>query len=510
MQDTTMANHNRETRLQGPEWLLRFIRFLLRLYNSLKRRLPWRRKRRYVIEHVIVLMLENRSFDHLLGYLPHTDRLTGDEFNPVEPSNPNSERVYVNDNAGYITELDPAHDFVNVNRQMLGDPGPVSYPMPMNGFVKDYIAKAAGDVETGKKIMECFEPDQLPALRTLAQEFCLCNRWFSSVPGPTWPNRLYVHAATSDGQVTNNVTHIYAMDTIYDRLAASGLSWNVYYADIPQSLSLQRLWDDLDHFRRFERFHDDVENGELANYTFIEPRYFDLLEWKANDQHPPHDVRLGEYLIVEIYDAIRQSKFWEKSLLIVLYDEHGGFFDHVSPPGAAPNPDGRASDDPPFDFARLGVRVPAILVSPLVERGRVDSTLYEHASLPATIKNLFRLPKHLTARDAAAGTFETNLSRRTPRTDTPLTLPVPGELEDIRYHRELMRSGIPGERIRDEAAQGEISQEPLSEFQEALVELADRLNAELAPQAQPRSYQVRTEYEAAVYIQECLARFLKR
>ena len=123
---------------------------------------------------------------------------------------------------------------------------------------------------------------------------------------------------------------------------------------------------------------------------------------------------------------------------------------------------------------------------------------------------VFRLPKHLTARDEAAGTFETNLSRRTPRTDAPLTLPVPGELEDIRYHRELLRSSILEEQIRGEAAGGEISREPLSDFQEALVELADRLNEGLAPEAQPRSYQVRTEHEAAVYIQECLARFLKR
>ena len=503
-----MINNDRETRLRRPEWLSRLIRFLLRVYEFCKRLLRWRRKRRYAIEHVIVLMLENRSFDHLLGYLPQGGELTGDEFNLVDPSDPNSERVYVNDRASTITDIDPAHDFVSANRQMLCDPGRVSDPAPMNGFVKVHIDQAGGDVEAGKKIMECFEPDKLPALRTLAQEFCLCNRWFSSVPGPTWPNRFYVHAATSGGKVTNDVTHIYAMSTIYDSLAANGLSWNIYYGDIPQSLALLRLWGDLDHFRRIERFHTDVDNGELANYTFIEPRYFNLLEWKANDQHPPHDVRLGEYLIAEIYDTLRKSKFWEKSVLIVLYDENGGFFDHVSPPGAVPNPDGQSSDEPPFDFTRLGVRVPAVLVSPLVEKGQVDSTPYEHASIPATLKNLFRLPECLTARDQAASTFEKNLSRKTLRTDTPLTLPVPGELEEIHYHRELIRSSAREEYIRGEVAQGEISREPLSEFQEALVELADRLKDGRPPQAQPRSYPVRTEHEAAVHIQECVAQFL--
>ena len=454
-------------------------------------------------------MLENRSFDHLLGYLPQGGELTGDEYNLVDPSNRNSERVYVNDRADYITEIDPAHDFVNANRQMYGDPGRVSDPAPMNGFVKVHIDQAAGDVEAGKKIMECFEPDKLPALRTLAQEFCLCNRWFSSVPGPTWPNRFYVHAATSGGKATNDVAHIYAMKTIYDSLAANGLSWNIYYGDIPQSLALLRLWDELGHFRRIETFHADVDSGELANYTFIEPRYFNLLEWKANDQHPPHDVRLGEYLIAEIYNALRKSRFWEKSVLIVLYDEHGGFFDHVSPPGAAPNPDGQTSDEPPFDFTRLGVRVPTVIVSPLVEKGQVDSTPYEHASIPATLKNLFKLPGYLTTRDQAANTFEKNLSRKTPRADSPLTLPVPGELEEIRYHRELIRSSALEEHIRVEAAQGEISPEPLSEFQEALVELADGLKAGLSSQAQPRPIPVRTEHEAAVHIRECVAHFLQ-
>ena len=153
------------------------------------------------IEHVIVLMLENRSYDHMLGYLPNGRGLAGDEFNLVDPSNPISERVHVSNTSGYITTVEPAHDFVSVEKQLFGESGHVVKPAPMNGFVASYVDKAMGDVEIGKKIMECFDPSKIPALTTLAREFCVCDRWFSSVPGPTWLNRFYAHAATCDAMI---------------------------------------------------------------------------------------------------------------------------------------------------------------------------------------------------------------------------------------------------------------------------------------------------------------------
>jgi phospholipase C len=495
-------------RLQRPSDLASLLSRVFEFLRGLLRRPPPKKSR--LIEHVIVLMFENRSFDHMLGYLPHAGALTGDESNPLDPLDPNSEHVRVTNQAGYITPIDPAHDFVSVAGQLFGHQDQVVDPAPMSGFVKACIEQAQGDVAIGKQIMDCFDPDKLPALRTLAEEFCLCTQWFSSVPGPTWPNRFFVHAATSDGMITNDARHIYDMKTIYDSLADEGLSWNIYHGDFPHSLALQRLWDNPRRFRALDQFHTDVENGHLAHYTFIEPRYFDFLAWKANDQHPPHDVRLGEYLIAEVYETLRSSRFWEKSLLIVLYDEHGGFFDRVSPPRSAPNPDGQNSQDPPFDFTRLGIRVPAILVSPLIEKGQVDATPYEHSSVPASIKALFDLPGHLTARDKAANTFEKNLSRSTPRTDTPLTLPVPGTPAEIQHHRQLMRTSSLQADVVGAAGQSEASQEPLSEFQETLVALADRLNSEVHPQVQARAAQVRTEHEGAVHTQESLARFKER
>ncbi|MGA2503276.1 MAG: alkaline phosphatase family protein [Anaerolineales bacterium] len=223
---------------------------------------------------------------------------------------------------------------------------------------------------------------------------------------------------------------------------------------------------------------------------------------------PPHDVRLGEYLIAEVYDTLRNSQLWEKSLLIVTYDEHGGYFDRVPPPDSVPSPDGKKSKHPAFDFTRLGVRVPTILVSPFVEKGLVDSTIYEHSSLPATIKTLFDLPENLTARDNAANTFEKNFSRANPRSDTPLSLPVPGEPEEARSHRELLRINSLEKWRRGEVDQAQISQEPLSSFQESLVGIAHRLNQQshrIVPSAP-----IKTEHEAGVHIHDSIAQFLER
>jgi phospholipase C len=460
--------------------------------------------RDFPIEHVIVLMLENRSYDHMLGYFPQGRGLAGDEYNLVDPLDPTSQKVVVNNRSGYVTAVNPSHDFRSVEKQLYGQSAHVGSPAPMSGFIKSYTETADGDVETGKKIMECFDPDKIPALTTLAREFCLCDRWHASIPGPTWPNRLFAHAATSDGIVSDQATHLYDMRTIYDLLADNGHTWTIYYGDIPQSLVVQHGGDSLGNFRRFHQFHTDLENGELATYTFIEPRYLDFFEWKANDQHASHNVKLGEYLIAEVYDTLRASPLWEKALLVVLYDEHGGFFDHVPPPNGVPNPDGKDATDPPFDFVRLGVRVPAILVSPWIKQGSIDSTLYEHASLPATLRVLFDLPESLSARDKAAHTFEKHLALRTPRTDTPRLLPVPGHPDEVDHHRGLVRVDAMAAWMRGEVNEVEQSLGGLSTLQEALVGLADRLNERTQPGTPARGGQGLNEHEAAVHAHQSL------
>jgi phospholipase C len=455
-------------------------------------------------------MLENRSYDHMLGYLPVGERLAGEEYNLVDPADQSSEMVFVSPDSGYITQPNPSHDVVSVEKQEYGKVGQIVHPAPMNGFVKMQIETAHGDTEVGKKIMQCFDPIKLPVLSTLAREFVLCDHWHSSVPGPTWPNRFFAHAATSDGVCADDARHLYNMRTIFDLLSENNLSWNVYYGDIPQSILLVHEADRLTHLRNFHRFFEDLGKYELANYTFIEPRFIDFLNWKATDQHPPHDVRFGEYLIAEVYEALRSSKFWKNSLLLVVYDEHGGFYDHVSPPDQVPNPDGKVSIDPPFDFTRLGVRVPAVIISPWVGKGEVDSTLYEHASIPATARSLFGLPMALTARDQAANTFNKTLTRRTPRKDAPQLLPVPSETDEIKQHRHLLHLDVLEELSHGRVNRALESKAALTLYQQSLVELADRLNNESQASLPNRAGQILHEHEAAMHVHETLTHLLTR
>ena len=263
--------------------------------------------------------------------------------------------------------------------------------------------------------MRCFAPKSLPVLTTLASEFAVCDSWFSSVPGPTWPNRFFAHAATSKGFITNSQFNSYDMPTIFESLAAQGKTWRNYYHDFSQTWALQRLQtpENRIRFASFGRFKRDAKQGTLPNYAFIEPKYFSFFG-QANDQHPPHDVRAGERLIAEVYEALRTSPQWLNTMLLVIYDEHGGTYDHVVPPAATP-PDGHTSQ---FVFDRYGVRVPAVIVSPFVPPGPVH-TVFDHTSIPATLTGIFGLPRSLSARDAAANRFDGVATLASPRTKVP-------------------------------------------------------------------------------------------
>ena len=383
------------------------------------------------IRHLVVLMLENQSFDRLLGYLELGDRtqklegLTGTETNPVSPPTDMTPVPVsrVSAPSAYVTDPGPGHDFEDVNQQLFADRAPADTSAPGNaGFVLNYSqqtdsrGRRLGD--RGRDIMQCLDPALVPILTTLAREFTVCDRWFSSVPGPTWPNRFFLHAGTAKGflvtpetpgqLVSQFWTSPYDMPTIFESLNDRGLTWTVYFDDYAQAFALRRLHPCGDRFQRYEQFARDIQNGTLPTYAFIEPRSFSAPGYPANDQHPPHDLLEGERLIAEVYDTLRaDDKLWRQSLMVLLYDEHGGFYDHVPPPRAVP-PDSSRARPSGFQFDRLGVRVPAILISPWVAAGRVDHTVYDHTSVPATIKKMFGLPRFLTARDAAANTFDRN------------------------------------------------------------------------------------------------------
>jgi phospholipase C len=374
------------------------------------------------IKHVVVLMLENRSFDSMLGMLyPHSDRfdgLTGTEQNiwhNPDGSPPQPIAVWTSPEmtpqAACIPNPDPGELFTDIHMQIHGmaDSVTLNTSPTMGGFVDNYVRQpAAGTAIDPAAVMHYFTDREIPVLSQLARQFGVSDRWHASAPCQTWPNRFFAHAGTANGYVNNVPTHFpYLMETVFNRLKEDAkVAWRVYFHDIPQSITLSRLWSDvLTHFRTFDDdFVRDAASGNLPAYSFIEPRYFTdtVLGKMPNDQHPPHGVSYGEALIASVYNAVRGGPKWKNTLLVVTYDEHGGCYDHVVPP-AAVSPGGSPSD--PFDFGRFGVRVPAVIISPWVPKGSVirppGLTPFDHTSIIATLRKLFPFAP-LTPRDAVA------------------------------------------------------------------------------------------------------------
>lgn len=231
--------------------------------------------------------------------------------------------------------------------------------------------------------------------------------------------------------------------TIFEMMEDGGLTWASYFHEAPTPLAFKgtRTQGARDRFFHFSKFAEHLAEGRLATLTHIDPLYYGVPAFPPNDDHPDHDVSLGQALFKEVYDMLRATPMWENTLLIITYDEHGGFYDHFPTPIDVPNPDGQESAEPACDFTRLGPRVPTILVSPWIERGTVEhgasgpqpSSQYDHASLAATLREMFDLPGPLNERDAWAGTFHHLWANRTtPRTDTPLTMPDPRPLPALK------------------------------------------------------------------------------
>jgi phospholipase C len=412
------------------------------------------------IEHVIVLMLENRSFDCMLGKLqpagPWFAGLTDKETNPYQrsdgivalPVRPSSAWDEI---AATTPDPDPGEAFVDMNEQLFG-PGQSRNGLrpPMTGFVANYANQPAADKPRDPQaVMHYFTPEQLPVLTQLARAFGVCDQWHASAPCQTWPNRFFAHTGTSFGYVNNCDFPIpFPAPSIFSRLSQFYRSWRVYFHDVPQSIMLGDVWyRAFLHYRFFGQFLADARCGDLPNYSFIEPRYFaDLGLGIPNDQHPPHNVSAGEKLIADVYNAVRGSPCWKKSLLIVTYDEHGGCYDHVSPPRAV-SPDGRGPPDFPFDA--YGVRVPAVIISPYMPSGSVvrsaqagaayDAPPYpfDHSSIIATLRRLFSLGDALTNRDRVAPDLLGPLSLENPTNDGPTHIDFKSPAVDVDAIRAL-------------------------------------------------------------------------
>jgi phospholipase C len=286
------------------------------------------------VEHIIVLMLENRSFDHMCGWFGRGDGLQPTMFNRRDPANPASPKVLVTKDADWLGDLtvDPSHAVLDVNVQLFGRTIEPSPPVATNvGFVLDYANQQGTAPADAGNVMKAFDPSKLPVLSTLAREFVLCDRWFASVPGQTWPNRFFVHAATSGGFVDNNFRN-YTFRTIYDNLEEQGYSWAIYFHDFPQSVTISSL-------RKPESL---VNSGTRTSSSSISrPGVCRRIPSSSPDTSTFCDgkrtISIRRTTCVwrasrsRRHGSLRRSSFWDSSLLFVLHDEHGGIFAHAPP-----------------------------------------------------------------------------------------------------------------------------------------------------------------------------------
>eukprot|EP00490_Sorites_sp_Unknown_P022535 CAMPEP_0114658212 /NCGR_PEP_ID=MMETSP0191-20121206/15307_1 /TAXON_ID=126664 /ORGANISM="Sorites sp." /LENGTH=367 /DNA_ID=CAMNT_0001879579 /DNA_START=1216 /DNA_END=2316 /DNA_ORIENTATION=- len=343
------------------------------------------------IKHVIVLMMENRSFDHMMGFmkqnndeidgcLPNMGKLCS---NPTNPGQSNSIDVFISGDAEYVQPGDPGHSVGATTKQLYNanNNSVRYYPAPMNGFILDY--NGPEHQHNGSVIMKSFTPERVPIITTLADEFAMFNSWFCDVPGPTEPNRMYAWAATSHGLGTDNADELakgFAVDNIFKALDEhlnedllndirrnESSIWRVYAEQAPTPIFIEYTRFQPNNFRFLVDIWKHIETGDMPVYTWIDPGYFTgIPESPPSSQHPDYDVTYGEELMKRLYEALRVSPIWNDTLLIITYDEHGGFFDHVSPP-FGPSPDGINTRDlgaNVFDFTRIGLRIPTVMISP--------------------------------------------------------------------------------------------------------------------------------------------------
>jgi len=404
------------------------------------------------INHIVQLMLENRSFDQMLGFL-YTDNgnksasghafdgLTGNESNPDDTGRQvKVYRIKASDPNPYLMPgADPGEGFLNTSYQLYSTDDPAAGAKAENqGFVVNFKSAIASDLARHYKdtlpgtqpsqIMGMYTPELLPVLSGLAKGYAVCDGWFSSAPTMTMPNRAFALAGTSQGHLDDHVK-VFTCPSIFGRLTDKKLDWAIYgynrdpltRLDFPDTQHAAET-----HFGHFRDFQQRAAAGTLPAFTFLEPAW----DASGNSQHPNYDVAKGEQLIHDVYTALRNGKGWASTLLIINYDEHGGNYDHVAPPMDATPPGDGTVGEQGFDFTRFGVRVPAVLVSPLIPAGTVyrGSGRIDHTSVLKTISERWGT-KPLTQRDQAAASLGDVLSLAKARTDDPLkgvTPPVSG------------------------------------------------------------------------------------
>ncbi|KAK4998569.1 hypothetical protein LTR28_013651, partial [Elasticomyces elasticus] len=399
------------------------------------------------IKNVVILAEENRSFDNFCGafnYRDDIDGLVGRDFcNPMNASMPGSPIVCAKPNAKDIAPDDPPHGISGINYQVFGTfhpPADADMSMEkMNGFVTEQATVfKTDDVNRAVEAIDYFAPEHVRVFEALAKEYVLFDKWYAAVPGPTNPNRAYLTAGTSHGHGRNDkdfTTSSIPVRSIFQQLSEKDISWinysntTTFPPDADFYTWTKESGASVTNVKPLTQFYDDAKAGTLPQFSYINPECCSFQSF-----HPPSATTDGESFIKDVYEALRSSPQWEETLFILTFDEHGGFGDHVPPPVNVPAgddltytetaPDGKNMT---FDFKRLGIRVPTILISPFVEKmgveheGRNFGKQYTHTSILHTLAKLWDLDI-LTPRVAWSSTFE-HLIGETARKDTLETLP---------------------------------------------------------------------------------------
>ena len=471
------------------------------------------------ITHVFVLMLENHSFDVMFG-LSGIPGITTDA--PGNSNSYNGIGYPVASPAPPSMPTDPGHEFADVLEQLCGAGATLTsaggYPpgkIDMSGFVSNY-ATTTTESEGGKlplptaaqygDIMKCFDTKtQLPVLYQLATEFALCDHWFSSLPGPTFPNRFFLHGGSSSGLADSpDPTTIakwetvegfnYANGSIYDALRNIGVSYRIYtdmtgppVGWVPQVAAIKGIKFEI-NTSRYSDFDSAVKDPTYpGGYTFIEPSYGDSLSGTftgGSSQHPMDGLYQGELLIKKTYESIRSSPHWNTSLLIITYDEHGGFYDSIAPGAAtAPGDTELHKAATTFDFQTFGVRVPGVIVSPLIPANTISQTVYDHTSVLTTLGQVFGVGP-LTERVKAANGLSQLASLSAPRTDCPETLNAPAPPPQMPRSEEVAAA----------AMDGAISDSPSNLH--GFLAVARKIDMEMAVGDPARRVQIEAEFQA--------------
>ncbi len=351
------------------------------------------------IDHVIMLMMENRSFDHYLGWLPGADgRQAGLTFTDRNGVSHATHHLQQFNGCGHP---DPDHSFAGERIDFNG------------GRCDGWLRAGQNDIFA----IGYYTAGDLPFLGKAALDWTVCDRYFSPVMAPTIPNRIYQHAAQTD-RIQQSSTPICKLLTIWDRLAAAGVSGRYYFSDAP----FTSLWGTrhLGISRPIGQFYAQAAAGTLPAVSFVDPRFAGEMQGVSGDEHPLGDIRAGQAFIDKVYEAVVASPAWPRTVLVIAYDEAGGFFDHV-PPQVAP--------DANPAWGLRGFRVPCVVISPLARRGYVAHNTYDHTSVLKLIEWRWGLAP-LSPRDAAASNIAEVLSfgrpnLAAPRYQVPSFVPLP-------------------------------------------------------------------------------------